>query len=239
MAKTATVAETDRSATLNRGPQLSPDEVSADVELMLWSSKLATLRRFYKQPYWELEAELSDQARRIEGDVPLESVAEHSWKVADSAMILVDRFPNLDRHRCLELAIVHDKLELITGDHSPIDDDATGTTTHAFNPHMAREKALEEERALDCYLARLTPAQRSYQRDLYLDIIHMRSREARFVCGLDKLAALIYVIQKKPRGLVKRHHEFTLTYSGKCTTYFPDLMPYHQRLARLLPLADS
>jgi putative hydrolase of HD superfamily len=238
MAKTATLTQMGRSAIAHRRLTEQSDRVEADVDLLLWSSRLGTLRRFYNQPYWEHEAQLSDQAREIEGEMPLESVAEHSWKVADSAMILVDRFSDLDRSRCLELAIVHDKLELITGDYSPIDNDATGRSTHAFNEAVAKQKVRDEERALEIYLERLHPDQRRYQRDLYQEIIHMRSSEAGFVCGLDKLAALLYVIQKKSAGLVKRHYDFTLAYSRKSVDYFSGLKPYYEELAQRLALAD-
>lgn len=215
------------------------DGVESDIEVLLWSADLANLRRFYHQPYWEDEGRRSDQAREIEGPVRLESVADHSWKVADAAILLADRFPALNRSRCVELAIIHDKLELLTGDFSPIDPEATGRTTHAFNQEVAREKTRREQCALDNYLSRLRPSQRASQRELYLDIINMISTEAHFVCALDKLAALTYIIQKKPGGLIKRHRDFTLAYSRKSVIYYPPLRPHYDALAQRLRCVEG
>lgn len=46
-----------------------------------------------------------------------ESVADHSWGVALLAVLLTPE--GLDRHKCLQLAIVHDLQETIVGDITP------------------------------------------------------------------------------------------------------------------------
>jgi 5'-deoxynucleotidase YfbR-like HD superfamily hydrolase len=220
---------------MSMGP--SETEIQIDVAVLLWSASLATLLRFYKQPYWEQEGNAADRARAIEGDIRLESVAEHSWKVADAVLLLADHFPELDRLRCLELALIHDKLELITGDLSPIDDDATGATTHAFNESVASQKALDEYEALNLYLSRLRSTQREFHQRLYAELIDVTTDEARFVCGLDKLAALTYIVQKKDGGLQPRHYDFTVAYSAKCFEYFPPLEPYYKLIVSRLKRA--
>jgi 5'-deoxynucleotidase YfbR-like HD superfamily hydrolase len=219
------------------GGTVDPD-VRADIDLLMWSATLGDVRRFYKQPFWEDEGRRSDEAREVEGDVRLEDVAAHSWKVADAVVLLADRFPQLDRARCIELAVVHDKLELITGDYSPIDEDATGRTTHAFNSDQAALKVRAEENALEWYLSRMRPEQRDHQRRLYREVIRADTEEARFVYALDKLAALVYVLQRKPCGLVRAHYHFTVKYSAKAVESFPALDRHHRELVgrlRLLP----
>lgn len=223
---------------MSNSSRISKQAVQSDLDILMWSSGLATLLRFHKQPFWEKEGEAADQAHTIEGDIRLESVADHSWKVADAVLLLADHFPWLDRGRALELAVVHDKLELFTGDLSPIDGDASGLSTHAFNQDMAAAKAHGEHDALADYLQRLRPAQRSFHRQLYLELIDVTSEEARFICALDKLAALLYVIQKKPEGLSQRHYDFTVKYSGKCVEYFPAIAPHYQGLIHLLKVCE-
>ena len=90
------------------------------------------MRRFYKQPFWESESESAARAADVEGEIRLESVADHSWKVADAVLRRGRHFAKLDRARALELAVLHDKLELLTGDLSPIDADGTGATTYVL-----------------------------------------------------------------------------------------------------------
>ena len=49
-----------------------------------------------------------------------ESDADHSYSVALMAMFLAP--PELNRCRCLELALIHDLAEIYSGDYTPVDD---------------------------------------------------------------------------------------------------------------------
>jgi 5'-deoxynucleotidase YfbR-like HD superfamily hydrolase len=214
-------------------PRLDPEAVAKDVDYLLFSTQAAQIRRFYRQPYWEAEGEASDRAMKAEAGVRLESVAEHSWKVADAALLLLDKYHELDRLRCLELAIIHDKLELITGDWSPIDSDASGTSTHAFNERVAERKIAAEVSALDAILDGLDSSSRPIHEDLYRDIIFRASAEARFIAAVDKLCSLTYVIQKKKR-MRPEHLAFTVKYAEKSIQLYPAIKPYCDRLTELL-----
>jgi 5'-deoxynucleotidase YfbR-like HD superfamily hydrolase len=205
--------------------------------MIMWSARLSGVRRFNGQPYWHDESAASDKAVELENQLPLENVAEHSWKVADMAMFLYYRVPHLDRSYCIELALLHDKLELITGDDSPIDDDATGRSTHAFNEDRANDKKWRERAALVKYLQLLPEPTREYQRRILEDTIEIRSEEARFVNALDKLAALAYVIAKKVNGLRSEHYKFTRDYSRKAVLACPALLPHHELMVSLLKCA--
>jgi 5'-deoxynucleotidase YfbR-like HD superfamily hydrolase len=207
--------------------------VEVEVNAILWSAQLSSIRRFHWQPYWEEESGASDKALQIEAGVPLENVAEHSWKVADMAMQLYHLVPNVNRTYCLELALLHDKLELITGDYSPIDEDATGQTTHAFNKDSALAKKEREHVALEKYLLLLPEPVREYQRRIIEDAIEVRSDEAKFVNALDKLAAVAYIVIKKP-CLREEHLDFTTRYSGKAMVDCPALVPHHSLLISML-----
>uniref|UniRef100_A0A7S0W8B4 5'-deoxynucleotidase n=1 Tax=Hemiselmis tepida TaxID=464990 RepID=A0A7S0W8B4_9CRYP len=50
------------------------------------------------------------------GVEPCESVADHSWRMGVLSMLLP---PDVDRHHCIKMAIVHDLAEAIVGDISP------------------------------------------------------------------------------------------------------------------------
>ena len=213
--------------------------VTDEVRTILWSAQLSSLRRFNWQPYWEDDSAASDKALQIENSLPLENVAEHSWKVADMAMFLYHLVPNLNRSYCIELAILHDKLELITGDYSPIDDNATGQTTHAFNDDRAMAKKANEHGALERYLRLLPVPVREYQRHIIEDAIDIRSEEAKFVNALDKLSALAYIVAKKDRGLRGEHLQFTKEYSRKAVLECPQLLPHHALLISMLKQLEN
>jgi 5'-deoxynucleotidase YfbR-like HD superfamily hydrolase len=208
-------------------------EVAKDIEALFFSAQAASLRRFYNQPYWGSEGQASDKADRIENGMRLESVADHSWKVADAVMLLSGHFLGIDRGRCIELALVHDKLELIMGDWSPIDTAANGQTTHAFNPIREQEKKRVEEAALDQYLSTLRPELRAHQRALFLEVINESSLESRLVMAIDKLDSLMFVLQKK-KELEPQHLEFTIRYAHKSVDKFPAIEPYYTALVSLL-----
>lgn len=210
------------------------ETVVQEVSMILWSARLATLRRFKWQPYWEAESAASDKALMVEDGLPLEDVASHSWKVADMVLLLHHRRPELDRGYCIELAILHDKLELLTGDYSPIDSDGTGATTHAFNEHAADDKRRVERKALGYYLQRLPVNARLRQEKVIRDAIDLRTQEALFVNALDKLSALAFVIEKKKRGLKPQHLQFTQEYSRKAVLPCPELLPHHKLLSSFL-----
>ncbi len=129
------------------------DEVKKDIDLILWSTRLSELYRFTHQRFWETETLANEMALKIEGEdkdrkpVPrAESVAEHSWHIADIILIIAPRFPQLQIERCLLHAILHDKLEIITGDKNPLGKNGKGTKTHAFNPTKKSVKDMVDEK---------------------------------------------------------------------------------------------
>jgi hypothetical protein len=134
------------------------EEAEKDLEAIIDGFKLQAIRRFHHQRYWETESREADYAARIEDDLRLENVAAHSWHVADATLICIGHFEWLKRDRCLELALVHDKLEMFTGDFDPVGKDGTGAKTHAFSRTAQGSKLDAEQRALDRYLARLRPS---------------------------------------------------------------------------------
>lgn len=210
--------------------EIDRESVKSDIDVMLWSMKLYNIRRYKKHRFWESETLEAEYAARIESNPRLESVAEHSWHVADSVLLLGYYFPSLNLDRCLRMAILHDKMEIYIGDKNPVGRSGTGEKTHAFNKEIRLKKDLSERRAIDLYLAKLNPFTRSKQaKDLY-ESLEGSTEEACFVKAVDKLQALGYVLIKKNGLLKDKHLSFTLRYSQKAIEYYPGLELHYEEL---------
>lgn len=212
----------------------SEADVEQDIDVILWSVRLASIRRYFHQPFWKDESTDAEYANRVESYPRLESVAEHSWHVADIVLLLAPHFPAVNISRCAQLAILHDKLEIITGDLSPVDRSGTGASTHAFNEQKQVVKLMSEEEALELYLRRLRPSARELQRNALLEILAGTTLEARFVKAVDKLQALGFILLKKDGDFKDKHLTFSLRYAQKITLIFPPLRPYYEGLRRRL-----
>jgi 5'-deoxynucleotidase YfbR-like HD superfamily hydrolase/dephospho-CoA kinase len=214
---------------------LRPHEVRRDIDTMLWGMKLYGIRRFIGQRFWDAETQDAVYAARIEPFPRLESVAEHSWHVADTVLLIGAHFATLDLDRCLRLAVLHDKMEISTGDKNPLGRDGTGRSTHAFNRAKRLLKVSSEREAIDRYLARLHHKARVEQDHLLIEALEGVTPEARFVKGVDKLQALAFVLLKKKGLFEDRHLHFTLRYSRQSVEYFPALEQHYKELrSRLL-----
>lgn len=213
---------------------ISAEEVARDVEAILWSARICNVYRYTHQRFWEKETRELEYALRIEGSPRLESVADHSWHLADIVLLIGHRFPPLDIAKCISLAVLHDKLEIIIDDKNPIGRDGTGKKTHAFNAEQRQKKDDLEREALRRYCKRLNEFARQNQLSLMEEMIQAQSREARFIKGLDKLHPLTFVLKKKDGDMINSHLQFTIKYSGTSLEYFPELKPYYDELVRRL-----
>src|SRR2546421_682851 len=150
---------------------ISLDEVKRDIDVLLWSMKLYSVRRYLYQRFWKEETRLAEQADQLEPFPRLESVAEHSWHVADTILLLGGHFSDLNVDHSVKLAILHDKMEIITGDPDPVGQDGTGMRAHAFNPTMQSQKDAAERDAIGSYLSMLRPAEARIQADLLYEML--------------------------------------------------------------------
>lgn len=216
---------------------ISHDDVMRDIDTILWSMRLHGIRRYFHQRFFEVESREADYASLIEPYPRLESVSEHSWHVADMVLILGPHFPGLDLFRSLSLAILHDKLEISTGDIAPIGRDGTGDKTHAFNVDLRIEKEVDEAEAAEEYLSRLSQGAMIFQRQLFSELISMETKEALFVKAVDKLQALAFVYMKKNGKFPDKHLRFTLQYTKKCVELFPPLSVHYEELKKRLMIS--
>jgi 5'-deoxynucleotidase YfbR-like HD superfamily hydrolase len=181
------------------------DDIGADVDAMIDAFRLQTVRRYFHQVHWSDETNAALRADAIEPGLKLENVAAHSWHVADAVLLLSDRFEHLSSERALRLAILHDKLEMYTGDFDPVGTDGKGNHTHAFDPSAQARKTVLERQALAEYLKGLRPSAREAQRALIEENLLASTREARFVKAVVKLQALAFIHEKKNGSISDEH----------------------------------
>jgi 5'-deoxynucleotidase YfbR-like HD superfamily hydrolase len=205
-------------------------DIDRDIDVIIWSMGLHNIRRYFHQRFWEEETRASEFASRIEPLPRLESVSDHSWHIAFICNLLGPRHENLDQTKVLRLAVLHDILEIIVGDQSPIGRDGTGRSTHAFNERVAQQRSATEEAAVAFYVDRLPPDAVEEQRSLLDDYRGAQSQEARFVKCVDKMQTLAFVLIKKSGDMEDKHIRFTLNYSEKGISYFPALEDHFRNL---------
>jgi 5'-deoxynucleotidase YfbR-like HD superfamily hydrolase len=211
--------------------------VAKEVDLILWSGKLSELCRFKNRDFWEQENVDREYAGRVEGSPRLESVADHSWHMADTVLLIAHNFPPLDMGKCLIFAVLHDKLEIIMDDKDAVGRGGTGKRSHAFNPIIKKRKEELEREALERYSKKLNGEARRVQGSILLEYSEGKSREARFVRAIDKLDAITFIIRKKKGDMKDAHIRFTLKYAQAAIVYFPEIEPYFRELAHRLLLS--
>ncbi len=116
------------------------------------------------------------------GCLQTESDAEHSWGVAFLAMIYTPK--ELDKLKCIQLALVHDIVEIKTGDITPQDD------------ILAEVKQQRELLAMSELSFQL---KQSELKELFEEYENNRTAEAQFVRDLDKIDMIMqcrYFIEK-------------------------------------------
>lgn len=219
---------------------IDPCEVKKDIDVILWSAKLACVRRYFHQRFWERETIEAEHASLIEPFPRLESVAEHTWHVVDTIILIVRHFPSLNIERSLKLAILHDKMEILIDDKNPVGRDGTGMSTHAFNIEKKGIKDGLERAAIQKYVSKLPASARQDQNQMLLELLEGITEESRFVKAVDKLQALAFVLLKKKGMMGRKHLNFTQRYSQKVVDYYPPLQQHFQELlGRLMTKAND
>ena len=129
----------------------------------------------------------------------VESVAEHSWRIALMAMLLRDEFPELDMDRVTRMCLIHDLGECFTGD------------IPTFN--KTKEDEEREISLLREWVASL-PAEVSEElSDLYREMDARETPEARLYKSLDKLEAVIQHNESPISTWEAKEYELNQTYA--------------------------
>uniref|UniRef100_A0A8C5Q5T1 5'-deoxynucleotidase HDDC2 n=1 Tax=Leptobrachium leishanense TaxID=445787 RepID=A0A8C5Q5T1_9ANUR len=128
-----------------------------------------------------------------------ESVSDHMYRMAIMAMLTEDK--NLNKDRCVRLALVHDMAECIVGDIAPAD-------------NMPKEEKHRKEKVAMKHLAQLLPEEMKKEvYELWEEYEYQCSAEAKFVKELDQcemiLQALEYEELEKRPGRLQDFYDST------------------------------
>jgi len=134
-----------------------------------------------------------------------ESTAEHSWRLALLASVMLAEFPELDQSRVLIMCLIHDLGEIYEGDISA-----------ALLPDPGI-KLGEESRAVRKVFSLLPPEAEKRYLEIWQEYVTASTKEALFVKALDKAETIIQHNQgKNPPDF---DYQFNLAYGEE---YFRD-----------------
>ena len=106
-----------------------------------------------------------------------ESVAEHSWRLAVMALLCKDEYPDLDISKVVQMCLIHDFGEAITGDIPSF---------YKTDDHEA-----EEEKAIAHLMTLLPPAMAEEFTALYAEMNTLETPEAKLFKALDNVEAVV------------------------------------------------
>lgn len=131
-----------------------------------------------------------------------ETVAGHMYRMAIMTFLL-DGKDNINKSRCMELALVHDLAECIVGDITPY---------CGVNPDEKHRR--EDEAMLE--LAKLAGPNGNYLYDLYKEYENQKTPEAQLVKELDRFDMVMQAFEYEKRSeSPKRLQEFFDSTEGK------------------------
>lgn len=136
----------------------------------------------------------------------VESVAEHSWRLAVMALLVKDEFPSMDMAKVVKMCLLHDWPEAVTGD------------VPAFKKNERHEA--DEAAALETMLAGLPQPYCGEYRALFAEMAALVTPEARLCKALDKLEALIQHNEADISSWLPLEYELQMTYGDEETAWF-------------------
>ena len=129
----------------------------------------------------------------------VESVAEHSWRIALMAFLLRGEFPDLDMDKVTAMCLIHDLGECFTGD------------IPTFLKTKANEKT--EDDLLNAWVLSLPDPVRSEMLALYAEMNALETPEAKVYKSLDKLEAVIQHNESPISTWAPNEYELNKTYA--------------------------
>lgn len=145
-----------------------------------------------------------------------ESVASHSFGCAVFALLLRDEFPELDMNKVLEMCIIHDFGEAVTGDIPTFQKTGTDEKTEA--------------QAIKGLLDTLPEMQKERWSHLFEEMEALETNEAKLYKIIDKLEAVHQHNLSPLSTWIPLEYELNLTYGEEEAEAFP----YTQKLRKAL-----
>lgn len=122
--------------------------------------------------------ELKDTPRHcVTKNNRIESVAEHSWRIAMMALLLEETFSDVNINKVMRMCVIHDLGECFTGDIPVF--------------LKTDEDRQQEAKLLDAFLNTLPDQLSQNMHALYQEMEACQSKEAKIFKALDKLEAVI------------------------------------------------
>ena len=147
-----------------------------------------------------------------------ESVAEHSWRLALTALFLRDEFPALDMDRVIRMCLIHDLGECFTGDIPSF-----------LNSGGDEER---ERSALEIWVASLPAPYNGELKALYAEMDALETDEAKLYKALDKLEAVIQHNESDIATWLPREYELNLTYADENVAFSDYLKRLREEVRR-------
>ena len=147
-----------------------------------------------------------------------ESVAEHSWRAALMAMLMIDEFPGLDIDRVIRMCLVHDLGEALTGDIPTFvktDDD----------------RAVEAA-GLDGLIGTLPDPWPGELRALFAEMDAQQTDEAKLYKALDRMEAIQQHNESDPATWLPLEYALNLTYGEQNAAFSPYLAGLRAEMRR-------
>lgn len=138
-----------------------------------------------------------------------ESVAQHTWRLCLMALVLADRYPDVDFARLVKICIVHDLGEAIGGD------------VPAIEQVPGESKAAQEREDLLQLLRPLPERTREEITALWDEYEAASSPEARLAKALDKLETIMQ--HNQGRNPADFDYRFNLEYGKRYTAGDPTI----------------
>lgn len=128
----------------------------------------------------------------------LESVADHSWRITLMAMLCKDEFPQIDICKVMQMCLIHDFGEAVTGD------------IPAFDKTDAHEDI--EEKAIAKLLKQLPPNTKAELTALFDEMEALESPEAKLWKSLDNMEAVMSHNESELSTWLPLEYDLNLTY---------------------------
>lgn len=181
--------------------------------------ELKKIERYKGQFFW----------RDYPGPAQFESVADHTWRLAILVLLFSDQLSQkFDLEKTLKMVLVHDVPEIIAGDASPLGEDGTGKNVYAFDAEKAKARHEQEKSAAVKLFSSLPIDLSTNLFNLWLEYDQQTSFEAKVVKTLDKIEALIQVLEYTKGNLFAEHLEFASHYSLKGSDIDPAIEQFGQ-----------
>lgn len=148
-----------------------------------------------------------------------ESVAEHSWRTALMALLLIPEFPEADMDKVIKMCLIHDLGEAFTGD------------IPTFDKTSAHEK-LEEE-ALDAWVQTLPEDIREEFAALFEEMKQRQTLEAKIYKALDNMEAVIAHNESDISTWLPLEYSLQLTYGEKNVAFSDYMQQLKQEVNRI------